>query len=122
MKALSTRSTKSTPGGKWLLPSCRFHRCCRIRSCPGNVGRRPISRGHNLVEHAQVDCQLSAMVRGVQNTAPEYPDSFPSHIKERHHGGPPTFILFCKERKPGFCQRRYTLTIVLDGRRWRQDV
>src|SRR6185369_386710 len=73
------------------------HAASRVSAFPTDICSWSIDRRYRLIEQAQVDAQLRAMMRGVQHAPPEDPDSFAFHVEERNDREPPVFLLAGKK-------------------------
>src|SRR3982750_3756459 len=65
----------------------------RVSAFPTHVGGWPVDGRHGLVQQTQINSELRAMMRRVQDTPPEDPDPFAFNVKERHNRQPPVLIL-----------------------------
>ena len=83
-----------------LSPRRGIHGGGRIGAVPGRVRGRTVGRRHAAIEQAQVDGQLRAMVRGVEDAAPHDPDALALDVEERHAHDPPGLRLRRQVRQP----------------------
>jgi hypothetical protein len=79
------------------LPASGFDGIGRISTLPAHVGCRSIDGWHLLTQKAQIDGELGAVMSGVQDAPPKYPDALAPDIKEGDDFHPPVRGLLGEE-------------------------
>jgi len=103
----------------FLVSAGGFDGIGRVGGGPSDVGGRALSGRDSLVQKAKIDCELGAVMRGVQNTTPENPNALATDVEERHDFEPPGFGLQGEEIEPiagQFDETRLGVGEIEDGR------
>lgn len=66
-----------------------FHGICGVGGIPLYICRWTVGGRHGFTEQAEIDSELSAVVRSMQNAPPENPDALAADVEERHDFEPP---------------------------------
>lgn len=90
-----------------------FNRPRRVCALPGNICRWSIGRGNVLTQQSQIHSELGAVMRGVEQPSPEYPDPLANDIEKLNLLQPPRLALPREECHARICQFLHSQPVIL---------